>query len=158
MATDSESHGGPSFCAIASLFLSKRLHDAIDDTKLERLKKWLIFRQIDGFQGRPNKAQDTCYSFWVGATLEMLHTFQLSDLKKNLNFLLSMQNEVYGGFAKYADDSVDPLHTYLCLCALSLINQYEKHFCMEELDPALNISKRAVQHLTEIQKSWKLSS
>ena len=30
-------------------------------------------RQQSGFQGRPNKPVDTCYSFWVGATLKVGH-------------------------------------------------------------------------------------
>ena len=29
-------------------------------------------RQVGGFQGRVNKDPDTCYSFWVGASLKML--------------------------------------------------------------------------------------
>ena len=31
--------------------------------------RWLLNRQCPGFQGRPNKDPDTCYSFWVGASL-----------------------------------------------------------------------------------------
>ena len=28
-------------------------------------------RQQNGYHGRPNKPVDTCYSFWVGATLKV---------------------------------------------------------------------------------------
>ena len=39
--------------------------------ELEQIKRWCLFRQKSGFQGRPNKPVDTCYSFWVGASLEV---------------------------------------------------------------------------------------
>ena len=32
---------------------------------------WLIQRQEHGFNGRPNKLEDTCYGFWVGASLQV---------------------------------------------------------------------------------------
>ena len=30
---------------------------------------------LTGFNGRPNKPVDTCYSFWVGAALAILRPF-----------------------------------------------------------------------------------
>ena len=32
---------------------------------------WLLSRQVTGFQGRANKPSDTCYSFWIGASLKV---------------------------------------------------------------------------------------
>jgi prenyltransferase beta subunit len=63
--------GGSTFCAIASLVLMKKLHEAFNKEQINRLKRWCISRQQTGFQGRPNKPVDTCYSFWVGATLQV---------------------------------------------------------------------------------------
>lgn len=38
----------------------------------ERLVRWLVERQSGGgLQGRPNKPPDTCYTFWIGATLKV---------------------------------------------------------------------------------------
>ena len=34
------------------------------------------FLTQDGFCGRPNKPGDTCYTFWVGATLKLLRPFE----------------------------------------------------------------------------------
>ena len=65
-----ESHGGSTFCAVASLVLMGQL-EALPHTHLEGLKRWCVGRQITGFQGRPNKPVDTCYSFWIGASLEV---------------------------------------------------------------------------------------
>ncbi len=66
-----EGHGGTTFCAIASLVLMGRLHTAFSKKQIQGIIKWCIFRQQTGFQGRPNKPVDTCYSFWVGATLKV---------------------------------------------------------------------------------------
>ena len=65
--------GGSTFCAVASLTLMNRLEVAFSPRELDRLRKWCIMRQLSGFQGRPNKPVDTCYSFWIGASLEVRH-------------------------------------------------------------------------------------
>jgi geranylgeranyl transferase type-1 subunit beta len=33
--------------------------------------RWLTQRQIGGFQGRPGKLEDVCYSFWIGGALSV---------------------------------------------------------------------------------------
>lgn len=48
-----------------------RLESSFEPHELEQIKKWCLFRQKNGFQGRPNKPVDTCYSFWLGASLEV---------------------------------------------------------------------------------------
>ena len=63
--------GGSTFCAIASLVLMNRLDSSFAADELEKIKRWCLFRQKSGFQGRPNKPVDTCYSFWLGASLEV---------------------------------------------------------------------------------------
>lgn len=50
--------------------------------QIEGLKRWAIMRQISGFQGRANKPEDTCYSFWVGATLKVSNSYVRIDLKR----------------------------------------------------------------------------
>ena len=49
----------------------KRLDSVLTLKEIERIERWCIMRQLSGFQGRPNKPVDTCYSFWIGATLEV---------------------------------------------------------------------------------------
>ena len=63
--------GGSTFCAIAALVLMDRLEATFSPAEIEGLKRWCVRRQLTGFQGRPNKPVDTCYSFWVGATLNV---------------------------------------------------------------------------------------
>ena len=48
-----------------------QLDSSLVADELEQIKRWCLFRQKSGFQGRPNKPVDTCYSFWVGASLEV---------------------------------------------------------------------------------------
>ena len=64
--------GGSTFCAVAALVLMDRLESTFSPAEIEGLKKWCVRRQQTGFQGRPNKPVDTCYSFWVGATLNVI--------------------------------------------------------------------------------------
>ncbi|KAJ0067399.1 hypothetical protein NL108_003492, partial [Boleophthalmus pectinirostris] len=98
-----ESHGGWTYCSIASLCLMGRLEEALSHKELDRIRRWCIMRQQTGFHGRPNKPVDTCYSFWVGATLELLDVFQFTHFEKNRSFILSTQDRLVGGFAKWPD-------------------------------------------------------
>ncbi|XP_026667894.1 geranylgeranyl transferase type-1 subunit beta isoform X2 [Ceratina calcarata] len=145
-----ESHGGSTFCAVASLFLMNELHNVLSHDQLSRLRRWCLMRQDSGFHGRPGKPSDTCYSFWIGATLRMLEVNGLSDPDKNRAFLLANQDIVTGGFAKFADCPPDPVHTYLGLCGLSLLEEPG----LSIMNAALNISDRAYKHLLKIQEVW----
>lgn len=69
--------GGSTFCAVASLWLMGRLESVLSRRQVERLRAWCLFRQSSGFQGRPNKPVDTCYSFWVGGTLQVINPTSL---------------------------------------------------------------------------------
>lgn len=145
-----ESHGGPTYCAIATLILLQRL-DVLSDKQIDGIKRWLVFRQIDGFQGRPNKPVDTCYSFWIGATLRMLGAHDLINYDKNYEYVMSTEDPVIGGFSKWVDTHPDPLHTYLGLGSLSLMHKEN----LSELLPTLNISERAYSNLKLIHEKWK---
>lgn len=76
----------------------------LDDLKVhekDAIVKWCLQRQISGFQGRPYKDPDTCYSFWVGASCALLKAFPLINDKENVEFLDSAQEIMIGGFCKY---------------------------------------------------------
>ncbi|EDV25595.1 uncharacterized protein TRIADDRAFT_23924 [Trichoplax adhaerens] len=144
-----ESHAGSTFCAVASLQLMDCLDTYLADKKKEMLKRWLVNRQINGFQGRPNKLQDTCYSFWVGAALKILDAYDYIDFECQRQYLLSTQSQYTGGFSKWIDTLPDPLHSYFGICGLSLA----RNFDLLEIHPALNITIRAYQHLRMILDS-----
>lgn len=78
----SEAHGGYSFCGLAAALLIEQLRAALglapDAHALdyERLLHWVVQRQMPvegGFQGRTNKLVDSCYSWWQGAVVALLH-------------------------------------------------------------------------------------
>ncbi|XP_054159504.1 geranylgeranyl transferase type-1 subunit beta-like [Oppia nitens] len=148
-----ESHGGSTYCALASLSLMDELSQ-LSAKQLSSLTRWCLFRQANGFQGRPNKDPDTCYSFWVGAALKLIDAYHLINIKQNENFILDTQDLVTGGLAKYPDNTPDPMHTYLGLSGMALnpTNNY-----LLSVYAALNISDRAVQHLNKLHSDWKNS-
>ncbi|KZC05390.1 PREDICTED: geranylgeranyl transferase type-1 subunit beta [Dufourea novaeangliae] len=145
-----ESHGGSTFCAVASLCLMNELHNVLTNDQLNRLRRWCLMRQDSGFHGRPGKPSDTCYSFWVGATLQLLDFNKFPDPEKNRAFVLTTQNGIIGGFAKFAKCQPDPHHTYLGLCGLSLAGETG----LSIVNAALNITDRAYKHLLKLHDVW----
>ncbi|RWS28199.1 geranylgeranyl transferase type-1 subunit beta-like protein [Leptotrombidium deliense] len=146
-----EAHGGSTYCAVASLSLMDKLHSALDAEQIKSLIRWCLMKQISGFQGRPNKDADTCYSFWIGATLKILNAYHLTSLIDNFNFVTSTQDFIVGGLGKNACNSSDPMHTYLGLAGLSLIADTKS--VLYAINPELNISERATKHLKSIQST-----
>lgn len=146
-----ESHGGVTYCAVAVLTLMGQLHSSLTEKQLEGLRRWAIMRQESGFQGRANKQVDTCYSFWVGATLQMLQFFNMVDFAENRAYIMTTQDNLTGGFSKWEDLIPDPLHTYLGLCGLSLMREKG----LLEINPALNVTTRAARHLKQLHDIWK---
>ncbi|XP_036328828.1 geranylgeranyl transferase type-1 subunit beta-like [Rhagoletis pomonella] len=142
---EGEAHGGTTFCALAALNLSGQLH-RLDETTIENIKRWLIFRQVNGFQGRPNKTVDTCYSFWIGAALRILGAFELIDYAENRAYIMETQDSIVGGFSKWPQFTTDPFHTYFGLCGLSFMNEPG----LLEVMPSLNISMRAYNRLKQV--------
>lgn len=120
-------------------------------TQKQNLIRWLVFRQTDGFQGRPNKPTDTCYSFWVGATLKLLGALYLIDYDRNHDYIMSTQDIIVGGFSKWVSTRSDPLHTYLGLGGLSLMKKEN----LSSLNPTLNITEKAYKHLKSIHEKWR---
>ncbi|KAJ3225577.1 Geranylgeranyl transferase type-1 subunit beta [Chytriomyces hyalinus] len=135
-----EAHGGSTYCAVASLALMDRL-DALDaDSVKLHLIEWLLKRQQEdgGFAGRPGKVSDTCYSFWIGGTLEILGAYQFVDADANRAFLETTVSK-NGGFSKVPDCNADPLHSYMGLAGLSVA----KEPGLLPLVPTLNLTERA---------------
>lgn len=144
-----EAHGGSTFCAVAALHLLGVL-DRLEHR--EQLIRWCLFRQNQGFNGRPNKPDDSCYSWWILATLKLLSTDSLVDRDSNEIFLHQTESKNYGGFSKWADLSPDPLHSYLSLASLSLLNNRK----LKSIHPALILSNKAFEHLRSLQEKWKI--
>lgn len=103
-----------------------------------------------GFNGRPHKPFDTCYSFWTGGALKILNAYQFIEAEKNNQFVLVTQDK-FGGFSKWVDTVPDPMHTYLGLAGLSFM----KEKGISNVFPDLNVSERAHEHLLKLHKEWR---
>lgn len=84
-----ESHAGQVFTCIGALAIAGRL----DLVNKDRLGAWLSERQIEsgGFNGRPEKLADACYTWWVGSSLAMIDRLHWIDGKKLSAFVLQCQ-------------------------------------------------------------------
>jgi geranylgeranyl transferase type-1 subunit beta len=89
----------------------------------EELIQWCVHRQVGGMQGRPNKAEDTCYSYWIGGTLRLLGEDQLLDQSALREFILACQSTRMGGFGKVVGVHPDLLHSFYSMAWLSLCNE-----------------------------------
>ncbi|KAJ8540369.1 hypothetical protein K7X08_030288 [Anisodus acutangulus] len=132
LSPGSESHGGATFCAIASLKLMGLIEDDILSKNVSScfinmplLLDWSLQRQaaIDGgFQGRLNKATDACYAFWVGGVLKILGAHKFINYDGLRKFLFTCQSQ-YGGFGKTPDQLPDLYHAYYGFCAFSMLEE-----------------------------------
>ncbi|OAY38642.1 geranylgeranyl transferase type-1 subunit beta [Manihot esculenta] len=131
MVPGSESHGGGTYCAVASLRLMGFMEDDLLSTSrassiinLPLLLEWCLQRQAadGGFQGRPNKPSDTCYAFWVGAVSRILGGYKLIDGKALREFLITCQSK-YGGFGKFPGEWPDLYHSYYGYTAFSILEE-----------------------------------
>nr|CAI5848523.1 unnamed protein product [Callosobruchus analis] len=136
-----ESHCGSTFCAVASLALSGNL-DRLTRAQFDNLRRWLLFRFDGGFNGRPNKPVDTCYSFWTGGALKILDAY---------DFIQQENNHQRGGFAKWINCVPDPMHSYLGLAGLSLM-EFDG---LNEMFSDLNVTKPTHDFLEDVQATWQ---
>lgn len=90
-----ESHSGQIFTCLGALSIAGRL-DRVDQNKLGA---WLSERQLKngGLNGRPEKKEDVCYSWWVMSSLAMLDKLYWIDGKKLTSFILQCQVSICSG-------------------------------------------------------------
>jgi len=123
-----EAHGGSCYTAVASLALMGRIDATLGADGIEALKTWCCGRvhEEGGYNGRTNKETDSCYSFWVGATLSMLGAFDDYEHAPTADFLLKRcqaSKPGKGGFSKTPTHFQDVLHTFYSICWLSMSQQ-----------------------------------
>lgn len=145
-----ESHGGSTYCVVAGLLLAGCLDDIPSRPALER---WVLWRQCEGsgFQGRPEKETDTCYSFWCGATAKILGCHAYIDGVADTNWILSAASPM-GGIAKVPGEMPDILHSYLSYVALSMHAEdgvYADKMPFTRVSAALNVSRASLAWLYE---------
>ena len=135
LAPGTEGHGGSTYTGLAALALMGELGRV---TRKDAAIRWCIERQIGGFQGRPNKDEDTCYSFWLGASLAILGASSNIGAEAVGCFARCCQFGK-GGFSKVPGSYPDVLHSYFACAGLSIAG----HAALAPLDARFGISVRA---------------
>jgi geranylgeranyl transferase type-2 subunit beta len=127
-----ESHAGQIFCCVGMLTILN-----VKIQEVDRLAEWLAWRQLQcgGLNGRPEKLEDVCYSWWVLSSMAMLNRLAWIDGEKLKTFILSCQDNVSGGFSDRPDDMADIFHTVFGLAGLSLfgfpgLSAVDPKYCM----------------------------
>jgi prenyltransferase beta subunit len=85
------------YCCLGFLSIMNRL----DLINVDLLGWWLAERQLPsgGLNGRPEKLQDVCYSWWVIASLKIIGKLNWINSEKLREYILSCQDEETGGFS-----------------------------------------------------------
>ena len=114
-----ESHAGGTFTSLGALSIAGRL-DLVD---IDRLAAWLSERQLPsgGLNGRPEKLEDVCYSWWVLSSLAMIGRLHWINKEQLTRFILRCQDTDHGGIADRPGDMVDVFHTHFGVAGLSLL-------------------------------------
>ncbi|KAI6175169.1 Geranylgeranyl transferase type I subunit beta [Aphelenchoides fujianensis] len=145
-----ESHGGSTYCAVASCSLLGRLWDesVITRPQIERLKRWALNKQDEGFHGRMKEPDDTCYALLDRRSFSILNARHLVDYRRLHAFLLSTQNPQNKSFSEVTDTHSNILHTYFGIAALSVFNKPD----FADV-PALNLPMSAFEHLGRLHRA-----
>ena len=114
-----------------------KILDSLHLVNVDKLSWWLSERQLPngGLNGRPEKLEDVCYSWWVLSSLKMLDRLEYIDKDKLSNFILSCQDEEMGGFSDRPGNMTDLFHTLFGICGLSLLdypnlNKVDVRYCL----------------------------
>ncbi|XP_075257510.1 geranylgeranyl transferase type-1 subunit beta-like [Convolutriloba macropyga] len=151
-----EAHGGCTYLALASLKLLGKLDTSLSEKDRNQLIQWLVGRQSHGFNGRPAKDSDTCYFFWVGASLSILGCYDLID-HQNARVFASTCRGPCGGYCKLPSNSdADPLHSHCVISALALDPKANEISSDEmlTLSDILDIPEKYHSHLKKVHSTW----
>jgi geranylgeranyl transferase type-2 subunit beta len=96
-----------------------------------------------GLNGRPEKLQDVCYSWWCLSALSILGRLHWIDAPALTAFILDCQDEDGGGVSDRPDDAVDVYHTFFGVAGLALMG----HPGLGRVDPTLALPVEVVERL-----------
>lgn len=96
-----------------------------------------------GLQGRPEKLQDVCYSWWAVSALDLIGRKHWIDKGALSRFILNSQDEHQGGISDRPDDMVDVFHTFFGIAALSLLG----HEGLNPISPTFALPQSVIDDL-----------
>ncbi|KAF4123888.1 geranylgeranyl transferase type-2 subunit beta [Geosmithia morbida] len=134
-----ESHSGQIFTCVATFAIAGRL----DLVNVEKLGQWLSERQLPcgGLNGRPEKREDVCYSWWVLSSLVIIGRDHWIDRDGLIRFILQCQDPERGGISDRPENTVDVWHTCFGIAGLSLLG----YPGLDSVDPVYCMPKEVVQ-------------
>ncbi|ODQ53053.1 terpenoid cyclases/Protein prenyltransferase [Saitoella complicata NRRL Y-17804] len=140
-APGDESHGGAAFVCLGTLAIAQKLHLIATD----QCASWLSERQLPngGLNGRPEKLEDVCYSWWDLSSLSILGRVDWISWEKLMEFILSCQDPEGGGFSDRPGNMVDVFHTLFGVAGLSLLGMEG----LEEVDPVYCMPKKVMERV-----------
>jgi len=115
---------------------------------------WLSRRQTDlgGFNGRPEKLPDVCYSWWILSSMHIIKRDHLVDQEALKGFILRSQDPDEGGIGDRPGNESDIFHTFFGIASLSLIDKSCK-YGLKKIDPTFAIPVETINsklpHLTK---------
>ena len=141
-----ESHGAYCFVCIGFLSVTNQLN-LINKV---HTGQWLAERQthLGGFNGRPEKLPDVCYSWWVLSSMFMIGAEDFIDKNLLIKFILECQDEELGGIGDRPGNCHDVFHTFFGLCGLSLLGYGELNL----IDPTYAIQKENMKSFLPEEK------
>lgn len=141
-----ESHSGQIFTCLAALTIAGRM----DTVEVDKLGRWLSERQKPngGLNGRPEKDEDVCYSWWVLSSLAMIGKTHWIDREALIKFILRCQDTELGGISDRPGNMVDVWHTVFGLTGLSLLGFPG----LDTVNPVYCLPKSTVERVLGSQK------
>ncbi|CAE7143753.1 unnamed protein product [Rhizoctonia solani] len=126
--------------------------DKLDEVDQSTLAWWLAERQLPngGLNGRPEKLEDVCYSFWVLSSLAILRKLHWIDSDALTKFILSAQDPDAGGIADRPGDMADVFHTHFGVAGLSLLG----YPGLMDIDPVYCMPAATIEKLG-LRKDWR---
>ncbi|TRM70007.1 terpenoid cyclases/protein prenyltransferase alpha-alpha toroid [Schizophyllum amplum] len=147
-----ESHAAQVCVCMAALTILDAVDEVLSPDDQETVSFWLSERQLPngGLNGRPEKLEDVCYSYWVLSALAILNKLEWIDRDKLVSFILSAQDTVKGGIADRPDDEPDVFHTQFGVAGLSLLG----YPGLVDLDPVYCMPAGLIEKLG-LRRRWK---
>ncbi|KAF9940345.1 hypothetical protein BGZ65_007236 [Modicella reniformis] len=136
-----ESHAAQVYVCVGTLTILGALHHV----DVEQLGSWLSERQLKcgGLNGRPEKMEDVCYSWWVLSSLSMLKRVHWIDGAKLTRFILDSQDSETGGIADRPGNMPDIFHTNFGIAGLSLLG----YPGLVAIDPVYCMPRHVIQRI-----------
>ncbi|KAF8711701.1 Terpenoid cyclases Protein prenyltransferase, partial [Rhizoctonia solani] len=143
-----ESHAAQVYVCLGTLAIL----DKLDEVDQSTLGWWLAERQLPngGLNGRPEKLEDVCYSFWVLSSLAIIRRLHWIDSEALTKFILSAQDPESGGIADRPGDMADVFHTVFGVAGLSLLG----YPGLVDLDPVYCMPAAIIEKLG-LRKDWR---